>query len=122
MIAPGLTRSRNVTLESRLLLLDNGVMPILETLRTKQRDEILRLATAHGCHNVRVFGSVATGNSRPDSDIDFLVDLDPDHNLFDLGGLLSDLTDLLGARVDVVETRCLHPYILDRVLAEAVRL
>jgi predicted nucleotidyltransferase len=47
----------------------------LDTLRRDKKAEILRLAEAHGYHNVRVFGSVATGESRPDSDVDFLVDL-----------------------------------------------
>jgi predicted nucleotidyltransferase len=91
-------------------------------LRSEKRVEILRLAQSHGCRNVRVFGSVATGENRPESDIDFLVDLDAGHNLFDLGGFLEDLKDHLDGEVDVVETRCLHPLIRDRVLAEAVPL
>jgi predicted nucleotidyltransferase len=76
----------------------------------------------HGCRNVRVFGSVATGESRADSDIDFLVDLDQRRGLLDLGALLSDLQDLLGVEVDLVESGSVHPYIRDRVLAEAVPL
>lgn len=102
--------------------MDNGRMVGLEILRARRRDEILRLAAAHGCRNVRVFGSLATGKARQTSDVDFLVDLDPERNLFDLGGLQLDLHDLLEAEVDVVETRCLHPYIRDRVLSEAVPL
>jgi predicted nucleotidyltransferase len=69
-----------------------------------------------------VFGSVATGENRPDSDIDFLVDLDQGRGLLDLGGLLSDLLEMLGVAVDVVEAGGIHPYIRDRVLAEAVPL
>jgi len=76
----------------------------------------------HGCRNVRVFGSFATGENRAASDIDFLVDLDEGRNLFDLGGLLADLKDALASNVDLVEARCLHPYIRDRVLAEALPL
>ena len=97
-------------------------MPTLESLRRERRSEILRLAAIHGCHNVRVFGSVATGQNRPGSDIDFLVDLEQDRGLLDLGGLLSDLGDLLGVAVDVVESTCIHPYIRNRVLDEAVTL
>ena len=97
-------------------------MVTLDTLRREERTEILRLATLHGCHNVRVFGSVATGESRPNSDVDFLVDLDSGRGLLDLGGLLSDLEKLLGTQVDVVESGCIHPYIRSRVLAEAVPL
>jgi predicted nucleotidyltransferase len=97
-------------------------MITLESLRRDQKAEILRLAAQHGCRNVRVFGSVATGESRPDSDVDFLVDLDQGRGLLDLGGLLCDLHELLGVEVDVVESRSVHPYIRDRVLAEAVSL
>jgi hypothetical protein len=97
-------------------------MITLDTLRREKKAEIPRLAEIHGCHNVRVFGSVATGKRRPESDVDFLVDLDQGRGLLDLGGLLSDLHALLGVEVDLVESGCIHPYIRDRVLAEAVTL
>lgn len=97
-------------------------MSALEKLRAEKRNAILRLAELHGCRNVRVFGSVATGENREDSDVDFLVDLDEGRNLFDLGGLLADLKDELQRDVDVVDARCVHPYIRQRVLAEAVKL
>jgi predicted nucleotidyltransferase len=97
-------------------------MVTLDRLRGEKRAEILRLAELHGCHNVRVFGSVATGESRPDNDVDFLVDLDSGCGLLDLGGLLSDLQQLLGRDVEIVESGCIHPYIRNRVLAEAVPL
>ncbi len=97
-------------------------MVTLDTLRRENRADILRLAETHGARNVRVFGSVATGENRPDSDVDFLVDLDSDRGLLDLGGLLTDLQNLLGTKVDVVESGCVHPYIRNRVLAEAVPL
>jgi uncharacterized protein len=93
----------------------------LEVLRQK-RSEILCIAQAHGARNVRVFGSVARGEEGPDSDLDFLVDLEPRRNLLDLGHLVMDLQDLLGRRVDVVEPEGLHWYIRDRVLKEAVAL
>ncbi|MGD0199474.1 MAG: nucleotidyltransferase family protein [Bryobacteraceae bacterium] len=98
------------------------VMLTLDTLRREKQAEILRLAEMHGCRNIRVFGSLVNGENRPDSDVDFLVDLDTGRNLFDLGGLLADLRDLLGTEVDVVEASCVHPYIRDRVLSEAVLL
>ena len=91
----------------------------LDTRRMEKRAEILRLAELHGCRNVRVFGSVASGENRAGSDVDFLVDLEKGRGLLDLGGLLSDLRGLLGVEVDVVESGCIHPYIRDRVLAEA---
>jgi hypothetical protein len=93
----------------------------LEALR-QRRNEILRIAQVHGARNVRVFGSVARGEEGPDSDLDFLVDLEPRRNLLDLGHLVMDLQDLLGRKVDVVEPEGLHWYIRDRVLKEAVAL
>ena len=96
-------------------------MGIDEILKDK-REEILRLAAQHGARNLRVFGSVARGEARPESDVDFLVELESGHSLFDLGGLLMDLQDLLGRSVDVVTEKGLHWYIRDRVLKEAVPL
>lgn len=57
-----------------------------------------------------------------ESDVDLLVDLEPDRSLLDLGGLLMDLSDLLGTEVDVVTEASLKPRIRSRVLAEAVPL
>jgi uncharacterized protein len=88
----------------------------------EKRDEILALAARHGASNVRVFGSAARGQARTDSDIDLLVDLEPDRSLFDLGGFLVDIEDLLGAKVDILTEKGLHWYIRDRVIAEAVQL
>jgi predicted nucleotidyltransferase len=94
----------------------------IDTLLGEKRDEIVRLAALHGARNVRVFGSVARGDARDDSDVDLLVELDPDRSLLDLGGLLMDLQDLLGRKVDLVTEKGLHWYIRDRVLREAVPL
>jgi hypothetical protein len=94
----------------------------LDPLVAEKRDEILRLARRHGARNVRVFGSAANGQTRPDSDVDFLVDLDEDRSLLDLGALLMDLQDLLGRKVDLVTDQALHWYIRDRVLREATPL
>lgn len=97
-------------------------MLTLDTLRREKKAQILQLAEKHGCRNVRVFGSVATGENRPDSDVDILVDLDRGRGLLDLGGLLMDLQNLLGTKVDVIESEGIHPYIRLRVLSEAVPL
>ena len=94
----------------------------LRELQTTKRDEILRVAANRGARNVRVFGSVARGESDAKSDIDFLVDLEPDRSLFDLSGLLLDLQSVLQAEVDVVTERGLRERIRDRVLREAVPL
>jgi predicted nucleotidyltransferase len=94
----------------------------LQDLRAARREEILRLAASYGARNVRVFGSVARGEGGPSSDVDFLVDLDPDHSLMDLGGLLMDLREMLRADVDIATERMLKPDIRERALRDAVSL
>lgn len=94
--------------------LDEVVMP--------NRDRILQMAELYGARKVRVFGSVARRQDDADSDIDFLVDMEPGRSLLDLGGLLIDLEKLLNTKVDVVTERGLKDRIRSRVLNEAVPL
>ena len=96
-------------------------MGIEELLKSK-RDEILRIAARHGAYNVRVFGSVARGDARPDSDVDFLVDAGPTCSFFFPGGLIADLEALLDRPIHVLTEPAIHWYIRDRVLKEAVPL
>ena len=96
-------------------------MSIAELVNEK-REEILRLAAAHGAYNVRVFGSVARGEDDEASDLDLLVDLEPGRSLLDLGGLLMDVQALLDRPVDVVTERGLRARIRERVLREAMPL
>jgi len=96
-------------------------MGLSELLQAK-RQEILAIAARHGAYNVRVFGSVARGEADEASDVDVLVELEPDRSLLDLGGFLADLEDLLGCKVDVMTEKGLRPRIRDRVLQEAVPL
>ena len=88
----------------------------------EKREDILRLASKRGASNIRIFGSVARGKADSKSDIDLLVDLEPGRSLFDLGGLLMDLQELLGHKVDVVTERGLRECIRERVLKEAIPL
>lgn len=88
----------------------------------ERRDEIVELARARGASRVRVFGSVVRGDAGDDSDIDFLIDLEPGRSLLDLGGLLMDLRELLDRDVDVVTEAGLRPRVAERVLADAVEL
>jgi uncharacterized protein len=94
-------------------------MALLDTLREK-RAEILQIAANHGAFNVRVFGSVVRGEETPESDIDFLVDYDPDRvTPWFPGGLLMDWQDLLGRKVDVLTEYGVSPLIREQVFAEA---
>jgi hypothetical protein len=94
---------------------------MLDLLQSR-RDEILTLARRHGVTQIRLFGSMARGDARADSDIDFLVDVGPDTTPWFPGGLVADLEELLDRRVQVVTERGLDSLLRDRVLGEAVRL
>lgn len=71
----------------------------------QQRDRIVALAASRGAYDVRVFGSVARGEARPGSDVDFLVAMEPGRTVLDLAELIVDLEELLGQPVDVIEIR-----------------
>jgi predicted nucleotidyltransferase len=100
-------------------------MDIKELLKAT-RKEIQRIAAMHGAYNVRIFGSVARGEAGPQSDLDFGVDVGVDvgsvHTPWFPAGLVADLEELFGRKVDVVTEHALHWYIRDRVLKEAVPL
>ncbi|OGX05870.1 MAG: hypothetical protein A3G87_04185 [Omnitrophica bacterium RIFCSPLOWO2_12_FULL_50_11] len=89
-----------------------------EPLKTK-RQEILRVAARYGARNVRLFGSVVRGEARATSDVDFLVDMDPDRSLMDLAGLILDLQELLDRKVDVVTEDSIYWLLRRRILKEA---
>lgn len=86
------------------------------------REEIRRIASAHGAGNVRVFGSTGRGEQGAASDLDLLVDMAEGRSLFDLIALSNDLEESLGVEVDVVTEASLSPYMRDRVLDESVAL
>jgi predicted nucleotidyltransferase len=96
-------------------------MTPLERLQHK-REEIRRIAERHGAYNVRVFGSVARGEARPDSDIDLLIEKGPTTSSWYPAGLTLELEEMLGQRVEIVTEKALNPYLRDRVLREAVPL
>lgn len=96
-------------------------MDMRELLESK-REEILRIARAHGARNVRVFGSVARGEAAETSDIDFLVDFEPGTSLLQHGAMIAELEELLGRKVDVAPEKMLKERVRDRILREAVYL
>ena len=85
----------------------------------ERREQVLELAERHGATNVRIFGSFARGEARPDSDVDILVSIKPGRSYFDFVALWQDLEELLERKVDVVSERGMSPYLRGRILAEA---
>jgi predicted nucleotidyltransferase len=93
----------------------------IEFLRKNYRDQILAIAETCNVENVRVFGSVARGEARSDSDIDFLVHIRPDSGLGILG-MRWRLEELLNTKVDVLLDEGLNLRIKNIILNEAVLL
>lgn len=88
-----------------------------------QKDAILALGSQYGARHIRVFGSVARCEERPDSDVDFLVDFPRGYDLFAQRLPLAErLADLLGRRVELVPEHELNRHIREQVLEEAVEL
>ncbi len=86
------------------------------------KEAIDRIAKRHGAIRIRVFGSVARGEARENSDFDFLVAFEPSRSLFDLVALKQDLEACLGRKVDVVSEGGVSPYLRNRIFKEAVPL
>lgn len=96
-------------------------MCIRQLLQSK-RSQILQIAARHGARKVRVFGSVARGTARRNSDIDFLVDMEEGRSLLDHAALVLDLERLLKRPVDVASERRLRRLVRKDVLKDAVAL
>ena len=94
----------------------------IDQLLEEKREEIRRIAAKHGAMNVRVFGSVSRGEARQDSDLDLLVDTGRETSSWFPAGLVLDLEEILGCKVEVVTQNGLNPYLKERVLQEALPL
>ncbi|MGD0139432.1 MAG: nucleotidyltransferase family protein [Tepidisphaeraceae bacterium] len=79
-----------------------------QTLRQK-REAILEIARRYGAHDVRIFGSVARGENTETSDVDIVVRFDSGRTLLDHAGLIGQLEDLLGVKVDVIDADGMRP-------------
>jgi uncharacterized protein len=88
----------------------------------RRRHDMIAAAAAHGVRNLRVFGSVARGQDRPDSDVDLLADLPPGLSLFGLARVQADLEAITGTPVDLVPAQDLKPGVHARVEQELVAL
>ncbi|PSR24485.1 MAG: nucleotidyltransferase [Sulfobacillus benefaciens] len=86
------------------------------------RNTIRDIAAKHGTVRIALFGSMARGDAGPDSDVDFLVQMEPGRSLVDMAGLKWDLEELLQRPVDIVSEKSLVGVLRDHILAEAVSL
>jgi len=93
-----------------------------EKLLKEKRQAIMALADKHGAHSVRVFGSVARGDSGPESDVDLLVKMEEGRSLLDLSAMILDIKELLGVNVDVVSEDGLYWFLRRKILKEAMPL
>lgn len=87
-----------------------------------KREQLLQLAAQYGAHNVRVFGSVARGEAREDSDVDLLMSFPEGTSIFDLVGLWLELKGLLGRDVNLSTDDGLRDYVRPQALRDAVPL
>ena len=94
----------------------------MDRLIETHRQQILKLARQRGARQIKVFGSMATGQATATSDVDFLVEMQSGKSAFALGGLLKDLEELLGRQVDMTTPNALHPAIRNKILQEAIEL
>ena len=96
-------------------------MAVRDDLR-RRRDAVLAIAARHGVSQIRVFGSVARGEERPDSDIDLLIDLDDDRGFADYLEFAEEIEKLFGRRVEIVLNRSLSRHFRPYIEAEAQAL
>src|SRR3990172_2957020 len=101
-------------------------MAAMNRTRLTREDAVERLVASEreiralGVRRLALFGSVARGEARPDSDVDLLVQFSPGAKSFDRFLALSELLEtLLGRRVELVTTESLSPFSGPRILAEA---
>jgi len=86
---------------------------------TFSEEGLAAVCRRHDVRILKIFGSAARGEDRPDSDVDFLVEFEGKKSLFDLVGLQLDLEAFLGRDVDVLTERSISPYLRERILASA---
>ena len=91
-------------------------------LLSKHKENINKIASSHGARSVRVFGSFARGEENFSSDIDLLIELDPERSLLDIISMKYEIEDLTGRKVDVVTTKGISPYLAEKIMKEAVPL
>lgn len=96
----------------------------MDTLEIQKvvREVMTEEANARKVKSVSLFGSFLHGNTKPDSDVDLLFEMQKPMSLFEIGGLQYRLQEKLGREVDFIEKDSLDKYIKEDVLAEAKKI
>jgi predicted nucleotidyltransferase len=94
----------------------------IDKILIEKREDILRIAAKHGVSRIRVFGSAARGESRSESDLDLLVEVTGPTTPWFPGGLVAELEEFLGRRVDIVEPDGIRESLRREILQDAVPL
>lgn len=83
--------------------------------------QLAKFCRQHGIVRLSLFGSILSDQFKADSDIDMLVEFDPARriSLFDVGGMMADLRDMLGRTVDLRTAQDLSIYFRDDVVRQA---
>lgn len=97
-------------------------MPTIGETIGEKRAAILRIAAQHGATQIRLIGSVARGEDRPQSDVDLLVTWREGTSLLDQAALTLELECLLGRRVDIASDGWVKPSICESVYRDAIAL
>ena len=81
--------------------------------------QIYDITRRYGAFNVRSFGSRARGTATASSDLDLLIDVPPNRDLFDLIGIKQEIEEVMGCKVDVVTEKGLSKHLRNKILKEA---
>lgn len=94
----------------------------IEELRKNYRDDILRIADKYGVTDVRVFGSVARGDAKEGSDVDFVVKFPKDTSFITYGEMQDELEDIISCKVDLHSEKGISKYLKDEILSNSENL
>ncbi len=84
------------------------------------RKEIIEILKKHGAKKISIFGSYIRGDATSKSDLDIIVEFEEPKGLISFVGIENELSDTLGIKVDLLTERAISPYLIDRILKEAV--
>jgi predicted nucleotidyltransferase len=86
----------------------------------KKKHQLYRIAARHGISRIYVFGSVARGESKDVSDIDFLIEMDENVSALGVGAFQYEVQQLLGTQIDVIPTFALQN-VEDQAFVRSIR-